>query len=283
MCRPSDCADFDTACVALPTCDLDTILAGCPSAVLCLGPRRLIMAGTAITIAVRLTADRARIAARRYRNRQAWPAMWSRGRTRQSAASMSSTARAGTSSSCRGGRTPSPRPATSPPAAPARTSRPRARRSVSRPGRHPPCLLRRRQRACHRAAWQGQDEPVARDLTAHGTGIGPAPVAISASTRHLFRRGHAPRLLRRGGQSSNRAVVVARWRTAPRRPHRTERRYLARPSGHPGKSCLRPRRHAARLLHLDRRRDRRAVVAGLTRITPVGCLPDTRAVHGHVV
>lgn len=36
--------------------------------------------------------------------------------------------------------------------------------------------------------WQGQDEPVARDLTAHGTSIGPAPVAISAPTSHLFRR-----------------------------------------------------------------------------------------------
>ena len=29
--------------------------------------------------------------------------------------------------------------------------------------------------------WQTQDEPVARDLTAHGTSIGPAPVAISAN------------------------------------------------------------------------------------------------------
>ena len=36
--------------------------------------------------------------------------------------------------------------------------------------------------------WQGQNNPVARDLTAHSTGIGPAPIAISAPTSHLFRR-----------------------------------------------------------------------------------------------
>jgi len=36
--------------------------------------------------------------------------------------------------------------------------------------------------------WQGENNPVARDLTAHSTGICPAPIAISAPTSHLFRR-----------------------------------------------------------------------------------------------
>lgn len=34
--------------------------------------------------------------------------------------------------------------------------------------------------------WQGHNVPVARDLNAHSTGIGPAPLAISAAASHLF-------------------------------------------------------------------------------------------------
>ena len=41
-------------------------------------------------------------------------------------------------------------------------------------------------RGCESVRWQGDNDPLACDLSAHSTGIGPAPLAISPPASHFF-------------------------------------------------------------------------------------------------